>query len=310
MKSRAEGFVASAHSARKCPACSGDGKPVGYKEGISVLACRRCKSLYSADSPQPSARWDYDAIYTTEETTVIPDFINDQVTRIVSGFVPFRQSNHLLDLGFGSAAFMRAAAKDGWEISGVEVSYSAIEHARQLGFQNIFRGDLTAAGYASGRFDVVVASEVLEHVSDPRLLLAEVARVLRPGGLLWASTPHACGLSFRLLRLDWSVVSPLEHLQLFSRAGMKTLLTMIGFSEVHLATHGFNPYEVLHARRLRSRRHTHVHHELTAFDRVATSRSLNEKLMRTPIRRTCKQLINATLSASKLGDRLKIWAIR
>lgn len=184
MKGVAEHLVAGECSARRCPACGGDGERLGYKENIAVLACRKCKSLFSDHIPQSSAVWDYDAIYTTTETTVIPDFINVQVARIVSGFAAFRHSNRLLDLGFGSAVFMQAAAKVGWETTGVEVSRSAIEHARQLGFQNVFQGDLAAAGYTSGQFDVVVASEVLEHVVDPRSLLTEVARALRPGGLL------------------------------------------------------------------------------------------------------------------------------
>lgn len=91
---------------------------------------------------------------------------------------------------------------------------------------------------------------------------------------------------------------------------MKTLLKTIGFSDVHLATHGFNPYEVLQKHRLRSQRHVQADSESTAFNRVATARNLNEKLMRTPFRRTCMQALNAMLSATQLGDRLKIRAIR
>src|SRR5271169_738653 len=193
---------------RSCPACDERGKSLGCKAGFTVLLCTRCRSLFTANIPTAEEAPDHDQIYTTNETTVIPPFIHHRVRDIISDFSNYRQSNRFLDLGFGSAVFMQAAVAEGWEVSGVEVSRSAVENARRLGFQNVFQGDLAGARYPDGHFDVVVASEVLEHVTDVRSLLKEVVRVLRPGGLFWASTPHARGLSFRLLRLEWSVVCP------------------------------------------------------------------------------------------------------
>jgi len=266
-----------------------------------MLLCTHCRSLYTADIPAPDDAPDHDQIYTTVETTIIPDFIQRRVREIVSSFSNYRQSNRFLDLGFGSAVFMKAAATKGWEVSGVEVSRSAVENARGSGFQNVFHGNLAGAGFPAAHFDVVVASEVLEHLVDVRSLLKEVVRILRPGGLFWASTPHARGLSFRLLQLEWSVVCPPHHLQLFSVAGMRTLLQTAGFQQISFATHGFNPYEVLHAR--------HRTDATPDFNRVATSRQLNERLMRTPVRRAGKQALNAVLNATRLGDRMKIHAV-
>jgi 2-polyprenyl-3-methyl-5-hydroxy-6-metoxy-1,4-benzoquinol methylase len=63
----------------------------------------------------------------------------------------------------------------------------------------VFHGEIEDAGFDDDRFDVVVLSEVVEHLTDPRTLLNEVHRILRPGGLLWATTPNGSGLSWRLL---------------------------------------------------------------------------------------------------------------
>ena len=313
--------TAHAPSNRSCPACDGHGKTLGHKNGFEMLLCCRCRSLYTAEIPQTDPAADYDGIYTTADTTVIPDFIHNRAREIVSSLSHYRHSNCLLDLGFGSAVFMQAAAAEGWNVSGTEVSRSAVENARRLGFQDVFHGDLAKAKYPTGHFDVVTASEVLEHIADVKLLLTEVVRILRPGGLFWASTPHGHGLSFRLLQLQWSVVYPPFHWQLFSVSGARTQLKTAGFQRIHLATHGFNPYEVLYARRLRGHppyavpttgcsppADTTV--KLHYSDRVNTSRQLNEALMRTSVRRACKQMLNSILSASKLGDRLKIHAVR
>ena len=272
-----------------------------------MLLCSRCRSLFTAEIPRTDAAADYEGVYATDETTVIPEFIHKRVREIVSGFSRYRHSNRFLDLGFGSAVFMQVAAAEGWNVSGTEVSRTAVENARRLGFADAFQGDLTKAGYPDGYFDVVVASEVLEHVADVKRLLKEVVRILRPGGLFWASTPHGRGLSFRLLQLQWSVVYPPFHLQLYSVGGAQTLLSAVGFQRIHLATHGFNPYEVLLARRDPAASATV---RLQNLDRVNTSRQLNEALMRTPVRRACKQMLNSMLNATRLGDRLKIHAVR
>lgn len=271
-----------------------------------MLRCGRCGCLHTAEIPSSADRADYDQMYTTAETASVPDFIRQRVDDIVSSFRRCRRTNRFLDLGFGSAVFLQAAAAQGWEVSGVEVSRSAVENARRLGFQNAAHGDLAAVGYPEGQFDVVVASEVLEHVDDVRTLVKEVARVLRPGGLFWASTPHARGLSFRLLRLQWSAVCPPHHLQLFSGRAMRMLLQDAGFQHISLTTHGFNPYEVLQTCRGPGRGTGTT----PAANPGTTSRELNERLMRTPARRACKQALNALLNFTRLGDRLKVHAIR
>jgi SAM-dependent methyltransferase len=291
---------------RPCPACGGRSTPLGRKGTFTMLRCSHCGCLHTAEVPSSAGRPDYDQTYTATEMADVPEFIHQRVSDIVSSFHRYRQTNRFLDLGFGSAVFLQAAAAQGWDVSGVEVSRSAVENARRLGFPNVFHGDLATADYPARRFDVVVASEVLEHVEDVRTLLQGVIRVLRPGGLFWASTPHARGLSFRLLRLQWSVVCPPQHLQLFSVPALKLLLRDAGFQSISLTTHGFNPYEVLQT-------HFGSGHGTGTGPGVkagTTSRELNERWMRTPSRRAGKQVLNAMLNLTRLGDRLKVHAIR
>ena len=54
---------------------------------------------------------------------------------------------------------------------------------------NVVEGDLEAMPFPDGAFGTIVCTEVLEHVPDPSTALAEIRRVLRPGGTLIGSVP-------------------------------------------------------------------------------------------------------------------------
>ncbi len=227
-----------------CVACGmASGLERGQKNGFRILSCQNCGTLYTSHLNDAQSLHDYDAYYGAENLAV-PDFINTRLDEIVAGFSSYRQTGRFLDVGFGAGSLLEAATRAGWNATGVEVSQTAAEHVRRLGF-DVFCGELAEANYPAGYFDVVTASEVLEHVPDPRALVQEIARVLRPGGLFWATTPHGRGASSRVLGVKWSVISPPEHLQLFSLSSIKTLLAAAGFRRVSVLTHGVNPSEIL-----------------------------------------------------------------
>lgn len=294
-----------------CPACKrAGGRSRGSKNDFRVFSCESCATLFTVQLPGISHTQDYSAYYTAQNLTV-PVFIEKRLDEIVSTFEPYRKNNRLLDVGFGAGSFLEAAARSNWQAFGVEVSQSAVENVRELGFE-VFCGELEKAAYPDDYFDVVILSEVLEHVPDPMALLEASVRVLRPGGLLWATTPHGRGVSARLLGLEWSNVCPPDHLQLFSVAGTKALLSGAGLRRVEIATHGTNPFEILHSIRARMKRAAPekggLANEGESFNRVESSYQLNEFLSDSPLRRFLKGTLNSLLNMLRMGDSLKIRA--
>lgn len=289
---------------RPCPACKNSkGKKIGIKNSFEMVVCLNCQTIYTAHLPSLTESENYDEYYS-ELNLSVPEFVTKRIEETVEDFSKFRQTNRLLDIGFGSGIILQVASKQDWDTFGTEVSKPAINQAKQLGFE-VFHGELVEAEYPDNYFDVVAASEILEHLHEPQTLLNEVARILRPGGLFWATTPFAKGLSYRLIGTEWSVISPPEHVQLFSKKGMYEMLSKSGFSSVELKTYGFNPMEVMNTYKSKFSRKRNVD---TEFNRVETGYQLNESLTKSPARQKVKDALNGTLNRFRIGDSLKIFA--
>ena len=98
-----------------------------------------------------------------------------------------------------------------------------------------FDGDLPLADCA---FDLVWASEVIEHVADTGRWLSEVRRVLAPGGELLLSTPNHTRLRLAVAGIE-ALAPPLgDHLHLYDRRGLTRLLEEFGFSAVQVRASG------------------------------------------------------------------------
>src|SRR5215213_1993148 len=289
---------------RVCVACgSSNADKLGVKNELEIVSCRNCHSIYTPYSPWYSSSYFYLGYYLKPEETDTPPFVKQRLREITAEFAPYRQTNRLLDLGCGAGDLLAAASKHSWNPQGLDVSSHAARHVRDLGFE-VFEGELQAAEFPSAYFDVITATELLEHIFEPKLLVQEVARILRPGGLFWLTTPHARGISARLLGLKWRCIWPPEHLQLFSVAGLKLLLRDNGFRSIRVDTTGGNPVEIWHAMgQTKTAPKTVDQH----FDRVLSSYQLNESLMKSRSRRAFKSTVNSFLNLSRLGDSMKVF---
>jgi SAM-dependent methyltransferase len=105
----------------------------------------------------------------------------------------------VLDIGCGDAGVIIALAEAGARASGLELDSASLARARvraeEHGVQLELReGVAEALPFPAGTMDLVILDNVLEHVSDRPGTLAEIRRVLRPGGLLYMVTPKPFSL--------------------------------------------------------------------------------------------------------------------
>jgi SAM-dependent methyltransferase len=259
--------------------------------------------MFTSTLPGADEITDYASFYAEGRDLGVPGFVLDQLRSVVRSLARYRTTARWLDIGCGSGTLLRAAAAEGWEAVGTEIAPAIVDAMRAQGLDARL-GSTQELDLPSGGFDVVSAVEVLEHVPDPDDLIAEAARLLRPGGALYVTTPHGRGISSRLLGANWSVVAPPEHLQLFSSSGIRSAVSRGGLRTVSLATTGVNPYEL--ATRLPWRRGV----KQATSDRVCESYQLNETLSTSRAGAALKRVANGVLSATRTGDNLKIVAER
>ncbi|MDB6140171.1 MAG: methyltransferase [Verrucomicrobiaceae bacterium] len=99
----------------------------------------------------------------------------------------------VLDLGCGNGALCGSISKAGFEITGVDVSDEGIMHARKawpgIRFEKLGVYDEPPAEFLEA-FDVVISTEVIEHLYAPRALATLISRLLKPGGTAMITTPY------------------------------------------------------------------------------------------------------------------------
>jgi ubiquinone/menaquinone biosynthesis C-methylase UbiE len=160
--------------------------------------------------------------------------------------------DRFLDVGCGSGAAVRAAAVRARRAVGVDLAPAMIERAQalaegQAGVEFLV-GDAEALPFPAGSFEALLCSSSFHHYPDPARAVAELARVLAPGGRLALAEPSADLLLVRvadrvLRRFDGS------HVRLYWRGELVELVTAAGFSSVGCRALDTRGYVLISGRR-------------------------------------------------------------
>lgn len=174
-----------------------------------------------------------------------PDFVGPRhayrESLMVRQLEPILAGRRVLNAGAGGGSLTLTLLDRGLDVTSVDGSSEFVDYLRSAIATRFAAldpspvvevGDLHALQFADRSFDAVVCGEVLEHLEDDRTAAAELARVLRPGGVMVASVPA------NPRRFDW-VDRWAGHQRRYTAQGLEQLLLHAGFTDVRVTPWGF-----------------------------------------------------------------------
>jgi ubiquinone/menaquinone biosynthesis C-methylase UbiE len=151
-----------------------------------------------------------------------------------------------LEIGFGAGVYLRALANHYREVVATDLNHHQLEYVRSrtadVANLQVLIDDITNSNLPQHSFDLVLCSEVLEHIPDVDRAIAGIRRVIAPGGLLLLSTPQrhslmemACKVALMpgviniVRRVYGEAVFETGHISLLTARHLKTVLKDGGF---------------------------------------------------------------------------------
>jgi len=189
----------------KCQNCLSESiKPIFQRvDGRKIVCCQQCSFAFVF--PQPSKQ-ELEEIYSLSYFTGATDFHagalfleNRKALKDPEQLTGWKwikrnvdpRGKRMLELGCADGALLFHLRKDGArEVKGVEIARSLVEVAEKNYGVEVVVADTAKMPFADASFDLVIAVDVIEHVENPNLTMAECSRVLAPGGRFIGICPN------------------------------------------------------------------------------------------------------------------------
>jgi len=246
-----------------CPACGTSGLQPWLRQEIAGIAftldkCPACgtgclnpppaptylKSLYGSTGHGAKSLTSFEAVLAAER-----EFPNSTVD--AASMVRYAQKllgpGHAgerlaLDIGSGYGFFSKAALNQGFSVTAVNPAGLENRIFRQLnGFEPVPQF-FEEVDWGARKFDLVILSQILEHLLDPLRVLVKIKNLLKPAGVAAIAVPNVDAILIKILRSQSSFLGLPEHVIHFSRKGLNAVLQRAGFAVKHHRYYSRIPY--------------------------------------------------------------------
>lgn len=228
-----EGYHGDAFGAQStCPLCDQEAVFVSRVRNIhpehpvelSLRRCKNCRHVWIDPLPKQSF---LDYLYRQGSNSVIgvgwESLDRPSLTLPEHRVLAAEQTSkpgQYFELGVGKGLLFEHFRSLGWECSGVEPGDWG------AGIPGVVR---SLSDVPEGAADVIVAVDVLEHVSDPIAMLKALRPLAGPKTRLYAAFPNSQSFRFMIQKEKWRMVRPLGHVHYFSKQGAVTMFQKAGF---------------------------------------------------------------------------------
>ena len=223
------------------------GEIVGYQAGRTFLVfeCAICKT--GVVDPCQSDDKLYDAIYRNVAT--VPGYSRyhylaeellltseplDTISRVEDSYyaviktlaerVRDKARTKICEVGCGQGYLTYSLVKSGYDCTGIDIAAKAVDLARKRYGNYYFCGTISDFGAHCAKPDIVIATELIEHLEDPVQFLRSMMDTLGETGVVILTTPHKPGRNQEI----WDTELPPVHLWWFTKSGMTAMAKQIG----------------------------------------------------------------------------------
>jgi 2-polyprenyl-3-methyl-5-hydroxy-6-metoxy-1,4-benzoquinol methylase len=278
---------------------------------LEVNRCKSCGFVYLASWEQSLAKSQelYDYYGRLSEDDLTRRYSPENRTRqqeLLNALAGYTQGRRLLDVGCGDGQLLQTAKDEGWDALGIDLSESAILlcHRRELAASktDFFDGSLDEK-----RFDVIIMSELVEHVPSPQRFLKRAEELLAADGVLYLTTPNFGSLARRMLGETWSVIHP-EHIGYFERSTLRKMVSAeTTLREIKTEANNIAPSTFVAWLRRRSVQSSGTAADVHRETRRGLDQQLRRAVQRSRMLGASKDLLNHAISRAGLGDTLVVW---
>lgn len=223
-----------------------------------------------------------------------------RINELLDGFEKFKKTNKILDVGCGPGLFLIEAKKRGWEVYGTEFTIEQTNYLNDKGIKTSL-GKLTPTSFEKESFDIIISSEVIEHINNPVEEMGLFHSFLRKGGLTYITTPNFNAIERYLLKGNYNVIEYPEHLSYYTPKTIHLLLTNSGFKKLKVKTTGISIARIKNSK-------------LTAVNINNEGGKSNDEALRESLesgyKKHIKTFINWVLTTLGIGNSMKVWYVK
>jgi len=228
-----------------CPSCNGNHiKPLmtctdyyATKETFELYRCDDCGFTFTQNFPDESeigryyASPDYISHSDTRKGAMntIYHWIRSYMLKRKAKLIERecgRGNGHLLDIGTGTGYFPHTMQQRGWDVDATEKNAPAREFAEQH-FGLKVREDSAFAQLTPASYDAITLWHVMEHLEHLDETWSQLAKLLKPDGILVIAVPNCSSYDARIYQSEWAAYDVPRHLWHFTPA------TIVPFGERH-----------------------------------------------------------------------------
>ena len=239
------GFMSSKQEREMCPICGDSGvkrfreapdRLHGKVERYTLVRCPNCSLVWLSHPPPPDQMHLH---YTEAYDKLISAAGQDSPSRWgfrLDAIARYKRGGAILDMGCSSGSFLELMRNDSWHLYGIEMSADVARKAEARSGGKVFVGHILEATFPPATFDVITCFDVLEHLYEPRRVMARVSEWLKPGGIFYVLVPNIDSAEGRVFGSYWHGLELPRHLFHYSPASLRFLARTAGLTEVSLET--------------------------------------------------------------------------